>query len=54
MEVDLWNVPAGYALVEELVGLVEHGLLDLVHHVAVLADNLEHRLCLVEDCFCLS
>ena len=39
-QVNFWDVPAGYTLIEELVWLVEDRLLYLVHHVAVLADDL--------------
>ena len=40
LEVDLREAAARDALVEELVVLVEGGLLDLVDHVRVLADDL--------------
>jgi hypothetical protein len=39
-QVDFRDVPAGYTFIEELVWLVEDRLLYLVHHVAVLADDL--------------
>ena len=42
-EVDLREAAAGNSLVEELVVLIEGGLLDLVHHVRILADNLGQR-----------
>lgn len=45
LQVDLREAAARDALVEELVVLVEGGLLDLVDHVRVLADDLgEGRL----------
>ena len=40
LEVDLREAAARDALVEELMVLVEGGLLDLVDHVRVLADDL--------------
>ena len=40
VQVDLRQTPAGNPLIEELVILVKCGLLDLVDHIRVLADNL--------------
>lgn len=43
VEVDCREASAGHPLVQELVVLVKHRLLDLVHHVAVLTDDLGQR-----------